>query len=286
MLLIKIDGYGDRMKDRVRSVVWNKSKVRAQHGSLDGERNVKSPAIVKCENWHAMRGIVLFFRTRARRRARLDSLSGKPLFDRTFELVILRTIVITRAKRCTVRMAAVVTVIAEDRGRWYDDAGAVTNTGMSANRTRRTFRVAEGTHARTRAVIGVNGRLTYHRYARVIVTRNARTTAIRYWQHLGLRKAQPVARGQNLLTMLLQMIGQLHAKRIPSVEALDLDEKVHRFAEALLKSQSVVLGCGRGRRRCRRRRRRRMGNAVNAVFGVRVHRCHNARLLRLLSKAL
>lgn len=124
-------------------------------------------------------------------------------------------------------------------------------------------------------MIGVNGRLAYRRYGSVSVTRTARAT-VRHWHHR-LREAQSVARSQDLLAMPLQVIGQLYAERIPRVEALDLDEKVNRLAEALLKSQSVVLGRGRGRGR--------MGDAVDAVFGVRVHRCHS-RVLRVLSKAL
>lgn len=115
--MIEIDGYRDRMKDRVRSVVRNETKVRAQHRSLDGQRNVKSTAIVKRENRNAVRRICLFFRTRAKRKIRLYPLGGEPLLDRALELVILRAIAIARTARRAMRMIAVVTVVADDRGR-------------------------------------------------------------------------------------------------------------------------------------------------------------------------
>lgn len=89
-------------------------------------------------------------------------------------------------------MAAVVTVVADDRGRWYDarataDAGDTDDTAIGAVRTKRTFRIAERAHARTRAVIRMNGRLTYRWDTRVSVTRAVRAT-VRRWQ-LGMGEA-------------------------------------------------------------------------------------------------
>lgn len=77
--------------------------------------------------------------------------------------------------------------------------------------------------------------------------------------------------------MVLQVIDQLHAEGIPREEAFDVDEEVHRLAETLLESQPVMLGRGRGRRR--------MGNAVDAVLGMSVDRCHG-RVFRILSETL
>lgn len=191
-MLIEIDGYRDRMKNRVRSVVRNESKVRAKHGSLDCERNVKCTAIVERENRNAVRQIRLLFGTRARRKkTRLYPLGGEPLLDRALELVILRAIAIASTRWRAMRMAAVVTVVADDRGRWYY-ARAATNARSGERPLRRTFGIAEGAHARTRAVIRVNGRLAYSRYARVSVTRNVRATTVRH-RHLRLWKAQSVA---------------------------------------------------------------------------------------------
>lgn len=62
------------------------------------------------------------------------------------------------------------------------------------------------------------------------------------------------------------MIDELYAEGIPREETLDLYEEMHGFAQALLKSQLVMLRRGGGRSR--------MGHAVHAVLGMRVHRSH------------
>ena len=67
--------------------------------------------------------------------------------------------------------------------------------------------------------------------------------------------------------MLLQMIDQLNAQRIPGEKTLDLDEKMHGFAQTLLETQPVVFRRGRGDSRMR--------DAIHAVLGMhRVYRRH------------
>lgn len=73
------------------------------------------------------------------------------------------------------------------------------------------------------------------------------------------------------------MIDELYEEGIPREKTLDLDEKMHGFAQALLKSQFVMLRRGGGRGR--------MGHAVHAVLGMGVHRRHG-RVLGILPEAL
>lgn len=66
--------------------------------------------------------------------------------------------------------------------------------------------------------------------------------------------------------MLLQMVDQLDAERVPGEEAFNLHQEVHSLAEALLETEPVVL--------CRGGRHGGVRNAVHAVLGVRMRGRH------------
>lgn len=120
-------------------------------------------------------------------------------------------------------------------------------------------------------------RLTYRGNAGVRITAVAVRDTVRR-RHLGMGEPKPVTSCQDFFAMLLQMIDQLNAQRIPGEKTLDLDEKMHGFAQTLLETQPVVFRRGRGDSRMR--------DAIHAVLGMhRVYRRH-CRVFRFLSKTL
>lgn len=113
-----------------------------------------------------------FFHADGRRGTGFYPLRREPLLDRALELVVGRLTVGTR--RCTVRMGAMIAVVARYSRRW-DDRWA-----------QRTLRITEGTCTGARAVVRMTVRLTHRRNAGVRVTRAIRDT-VRGW-HLWMRE--------------------------------------------------------------------------------------------------
>ena len=165
--VIEINRYGNWMKHRVRSCVGNVRKVRPENVRLDRQRNVECTGVVKSEYRYGMR---LF---RARWRTQFYPFRWESLFYGTLELVVRWP---CRDGRSALRVRAVITVVAHDCWRWNDWSY-------------RTFRISEGTHTGTRAVIGVAVWRTQSRNGVMNETGIRRT--VERW-HFRMWKTQPV----------------------------------------------------------------------------------------------